>query len=177
MYVRAHTLADACSHTQPRTLLAVRQNRDAQVGAWSALVRAHKGALQAIESDVDRAAPISLGWYDVLLELRAAPVRQLRMQDLASRVVLSRTRVSRLVDEMVRAGLIEKQPDLADGRASLAILTGSGEAALRRTAPRYVNAIEAHFGSLLTREELRVLTDALNRIAEHHHEGHRTPSG
>ncbi len=90
---------------------------------------------------------IPLSWYDVLLELNAAPGRSLRMQDLGERVVLSRSRVSRLVDDLERQGLVERRPDPADGRATLASLSAAGRppsagpapstsAASRSTSPR-----------------------------------------
>ena len=60
---------------------------------------------------------------DVLLELNATPGRRLRMSELGQRAVLSRTRVSRVVDELAAAGLAERQPDEADGRSSFAALT------------------------------------------------------
>jgi DNA-binding MarR family transcriptional regulator len=63
----------------------------------------------------------------------AAPQRRLRIQELAARVVLTRTRVSRLVD----AGLVERQPDPDDGRAGFAVLTPAGRDALRAAAPAY----------------------------------------
>jgi Transcriptional regulators len=64
---------------------------------------------------------VPLSWYDVLLELNAAPDRRLRMSELGQRTVLSRTRVSRVVDELATAGLAERQPDQADGRSSFAV--------------------------------------------------------
>ena len=93
------------------------ENRD-PVAAWQAVLRAQNRALRAIEQDLHDQGLIPLSWYDVLLELNAAPGRQLRMQDLAARVVLSRTRVSRLVSELERVGYIERVPDPDDVRAA-----------------------------------------------------------
>lgn len=69
---------------------------------------------------------MSLSWYDVLLELNAAPGRQLRMQDLAARAVVSRPRVSRIVAELESAGYLERCADPTDRRASLATITPAG---------------------------------------------------
>ena len=141
---------------------------DPGVAAWSALLRAHHGAVRAIETDLAREGSLPLGWYDVLLELKAAPSRRLRMRELADRVVLSRTRVSRIVDELVDAAFVERRPDPDDGRASLAVLTDRGATAQREAAPRYLAAIEHRFSSLLHPDEVEVLTAALGRVAEHH---------
>ena len=122
-----------------------------------------------IEADLARVRTIPLTWYDVLLELNAAPQRRLRMRALADRVVLSRTRVSRLVDELVGEGLVERQPDPSDGRSAFAVITPRGRDALRRTAPHYLASIERHFTSLLTDAERRMIADALKRVANHEH--------
>ena len=138
------------------------------VVAWRSLLLAHSGAVRAIEADLAAAATIPLSWYDVLLELNAAPGRRLRMQDLAARVLLSRTRVSRLVDEIVQAGLIERIADPDDGRATFAVLTTKGRGELRKTAPRYLDGIERHFTSLFTAKEQAQLTSLLQRVADRH---------
>jgi DNA-binding MarR family transcriptional regulator len=144
---------------------------DPGVAAWSALLRAHHGAVRAIEADLAREGALPLGWYDVLLELHAAPSRRLRMRELADRVVLSRTRVSRIVDELVDEGYVERRPDPDDGRASLAVLTDEGAAARKRAAPRYLAAIEHRFASVLRPDELEVVTTALQRVAERYEGG------
>lgn len=141
---------------------------DAGVAAWRALLLAHSGALRAIEADVRDAGDIPLTWYDVLLELNSAPDRRLRMRELSDRVVLSRTRISRLVDAMAAAGLVTKQPDDVDARATWATLTADGRKALRDTAPVYLAAIEQHFASHLTDTQLRQVTSALSRVADAH---------
>jgi DNA-binding MarR family transcriptional regulator len=138
------------------------------VEAWRALLLAHSGALRAIEDDLAGARMIPLSWYDVLLELNAAPDRRLRMSELGEKVVLSRTRVSRVVDELERAGLVERQPDPDDGRASFAVLTADGRKELRRSAPRYLEGIDRHFSSLLDEEEREVVARALRKVADHH---------
>jgi DNA-binding MarR family transcriptional regulator len=141
---------------------------DDRVAAWRALLLAHSAVVRAIETDLARERLIPLGWYDVLLELNAAPERQLRMSDLADRVVLSRTRVSRVVDELERLGLVQRTPDDLDRRASLAVLTQQGRDELRRTAPRYLDGIERHFTSLLSDRQRKVVAEALTTVAEHH---------
>ena len=141
-----------------------------RVAAWRALLLAHSGALRAIEAELATTATITLSWYDVLLELNAAPDRRLRMQALAAKVLLSRTRVSRLVDELERAGLVARLPDPDDGRSTLATITAAGRRELRRTAPHYLAGIERHFSSLFTAPERAELTALLSRVADRHAE-------
>ncbi len=142
--------------------------RDDPVAAWRALLLAQNAALRAIEADLAQAGLIPLTWYDVLLELNATPTRRLRMQELADRVVLSRSRVSRVVDELVERGHVERLPDPSDGRAHFAALTPAGRSAFRRTAPAYLAGIERHFTRHLGEEDRNVIARALQRVVDAH---------
>ena len=86
------------------------------------------------------------------------------MSDLGDRVVLSRTRVSRLVDELVDAGLVRRQANTDDRRSAYAMITPQGRSALRAAAPVYLAGIDRHFGEALTTEELTVIKGALERV-------------
>jgi DNA-binding MarR family transcriptional regulator len=136
---------------------------DPDVQAWRSLLIAHSRLVPAVAADLRAAGQVSLSWYDVLLELNAAPGRRLRMSELGEQVVLSRTRVSRIVDELVAAGLAERQPDDADGRSSFAVLTPAGRNALRRAWPLYRNGIRRHFGAHLTPAQCRQLARLLEQ--------------
>ena len=148
------------------------EDRD-PVAAWQAVLRAQNRALRAIEQDLHDQGLIPLSWYDVLLELNAAPSRQLRMQDLAARVVLSRTRVSRLVSELERVGYIERVPDPDDGRATLARITPEGRAARRQAAPAYLAGIEKHFSRHLTAAQQDAVAKGLQREVDAHEDDPR----
>ncbi len=135
---------------------------DDRFAAWAALLRAHAALVPRIAREVEEATGLPLSWYDVLLELDGGA---LRMQELGERVVLSRSRVSRVVDEMVDAGLVEKRPDPEDGRATLAVPTPAGRRARRRAAPAYLAAIERHFAAHLGPDEAAVIAAGLRRAA------------
>jgi DNA-binding MarR family transcriptional regulator len=139
-----------------------------EVGAWRALLLAQNAVLRAIEADLQRAGMVPLTWYDVLLELNAAEGRRLRMQELAARTVLSRTRVSRLVDEMAAARLVRREPDPDDGRAAFAVLTPAGRQALRRAAPCYLAGIRRYFTDHLDDDEVGWVASALGKVVEAH---------
>lgn len=139
-----------------------------RVAAWRGVLLAQDRVIRAIERDLADAGQIPLSWYDVLLELNAAPGRCLRMQDLSRRVVLSRSRVSRLVDDLEHEGLVERSPDPADGRATLACLTSRGRDALRRAAPVYLRGIDNYFTAHLDEGELATIASALQRVIDAH---------
>ena len=140
---------------------------DDPVRAWRAVLLAQSRALRAIERDLEQAGAISLQWYDVLLELNAVP-DGLRMQDLALRTVVSRTRVSRIVSELEERGLVDRAIDPSDGRASVVTITGAGRQELRRAAPVYLAGIDAHFNRYLTGSDRNAVASALQRVVDAH---------
>ena len=134
------------------------------VAAWGALLKVHATVAPLIDAQLRHGAGMPLSWYDVLLELNAAPDRQLTMSEVAARATLSRTRISRVVDELVRAGPAAREPNPDDGRSAFAALTPAGRAALRKAAPTYVAAVQREFADHLTAREAEVLAGALRKV-------------
>lgn len=134
--------------------------------AWGALLQVHAAVVPVLDAALQSAAGMPLRHYDVLLELAAAPDRRLRMSDLADRVVLSRTRVSRLVDEMASGGLVVREQNAQDGRSAYAALTDLGLRRYRQAAPTYLAGIEQHFSQRLSDRELTTLATALQRVLQ-----------
>jgi len=137
------------------------------LAAWRAVLLAQNRALRAIEADLDAAAAIPLGWYDVLLELYSEP-DGLRMQELGLRAVLSRTRVSRIVAELEEEGLVRRVPDPDDGRATRATITSAGRTAFTAAAPLYRAGIEQHFSRHLTPTQQRAIAAGLQKVIDAH---------
>jgi DNA-binding MarR family transcriptional regulator len=147
--------------------MSTAKRSDESIAAWRAMLIAHSRALRAIEDDLSTQGVIPLTWYDVLLELRAVD-GPLRMQDLSERVVLSRTRVSRLVKELEDQGLVRRAADEHDGRSTLVAITKPGVKALRAAAPLYMAGIEEHFTRHLTVTQQRSIAVGLTRVADAH---------
>jgi len=140
---------------------------DERTAAWAALLRVHAALVPALDQELQGAHRLPLTWYDVLLELNAAPEKRLTMSQLGAVAVISRSRVSRVVDELVRAGLVERQPNPDDGRSAFAKITTAGRARLRSAAPTYLAGIERHFTRHLSEDEATVVTAALRRVLAH----------
>ena len=134
--------------------------------AWGALLQVHALLVPLLDRTLRDAVRLPLTWYDVLLELSAAEGQRLTMSDLAGRVVLSRTRVSRVVDELVDAGLIRREANPDDARSAFAVLTPEGRTRFRQAAPIYLSGIEQHFAQALSDAELRAVVRALGRVRE-----------
>ncbi len=133
------------------------------VSAWAALLRTHAAVLPKLERAL-LPTGLPLTWYDVLLVVNAAPERRLRMTELGQQAVVSRERVSRVVTELQRAGLVVREANPDDKRSSFTVITPEGRKRLRTSAPIYLKAIEEHFLSRLSDEESRVIAQALGRV-------------
>lgn len=143
---------------------APRARVDEATATWAAFLRAHAAVVRRLEADLATTQGLALAWYDVLLELEHAPERRLRMQELGERAVLSRSRVSRIVDELEVAGFVRREPDPADRRGTSAVLTTAGRNRLRRAAPAYLRGIDVHLGQRLTGAELTTLRRACEKL-------------
>ncbi|WP_432992987.1 MarR family winged helix-turn-helix transcriptional regulator [Dactylosporangium sp. CA-233914] len=132
--------------------------------AWAALLRVHAALTPLLDQELQATHGLPLTWYDVLLELNAAPGRRLTMSALGAAAVVSRSRVSRVVDELTRAGLVERCANPDDKRSAFARLTPAGRARLKAAAPTYVAGIERHFTGQMTRTEAQAVASALQKV-------------
>lgn len=146
--------------------MAKLQRDELGLATWSMFLRAHAAVVARLERELLDERRLPLAWYDVLLELNAAPDRRLRMQQLGNQVVLSRSRVSRIVDDTSAAGLTTREPDPDDRRGSYAVLTDAGRIALHSAAPVYLRGINEHFTGHLNDEQLRAVHDAFAIVLE-----------
>jgi DNA-binding MarR family transcriptional regulator len=131
---------------------------------WGALLKVHAALVPRLDRELQETHGLPLTWYDVLLELETAPQRRLTMGQLGAVAAVSRTRVSRVVDELVRAGLVVRESNPDDGRSAFAALTPAGRAAFRKAAPTYVAAVRREFADHLTAREAQVLAGALHKV-------------
>ena len=134
--------------------------------AWESLLRVHAQVLGVLEADLQHMSQMPLRWYDVLLELNRAPGKRLRMTELGERVVLSRSRISRVVEELESEGLVGRQQDPLDRRSWFACLTREGTSRFRRSAPHYLRGIQEQFGKHLREQEAAAIRNGLGRVLE-----------
>jgi DNA-binding MarR family transcriptional regulator len=133
--------------------------------AWAVLLRAHATLLERMESALAQAGLPPLAWYDVLWELEKADGR-LRMIELARRVVLSKSNLSRLADRLEAAKLVQRQDAPDDGRGYELVLSRAGRAMRRKMWPVYETQIQQLFASHLSIDEARVIGEALARAVK-----------
>ena len=141
---------------------------DVEVRAWQALLHAHHDVVRALDRELREGHGVTFAEYDVLLRLGRAPERALRMSDLAERVLLSPSGVTRLVDRLTARGLVERKADPGDARVALASLTTEGTRSLQRAARTHLRGIREHFTSLLSETQLRAVAAGLEEVAGPH---------
>ncbi|MFE7761756.1 MarR family winged helix-turn-helix transcriptional regulator [Streptomyces sp. NPDC057438] len=105
-------------------------------------------------------------WFEVLLRLGRTPGHRLRMTDLAEAVSFSSGGFTRLADRMAKEGLIRRDPDPADRRAALAVLTDKGAEALDRALAAHVRHLRSHVTGPLSAEDLRHLEHILRTLRD-----------
>ena len=136
----------------------------AELAAWRGFMRAHATLVRQLDCELEEAHGLPLVSYDVLARLEKAPERQMRMRELADAVRLSRSGLTRLVDRMVRDGLIKRSTGSADARGAFAVLTPKGERAVQAARPLHLDGVRRRFLDHFDDDELAVLTNAWERL-------------
>ncbi len=130
-----------------------RSKRVEETHLWGELLAVHKFVSRELADDLERAAGISLVWYDTLLVLAECEGGRMRLQDLEQGVLASQSGMTRLIDRMARAGHVTREKADDDGRGVYARITPEGMHAFRRAAPTFVNGVHKYFLSHLSEGE------------------------
>ncbi len=136
-----------------------------RLATWRAFLEAHARLTEVLAAELKEAHDLPLAWYDVLVQLSEAPEWQLRMLDLADRVLLSKSGLTRLVDRMERASLVERVACDDDRRGTFARLTPRGMATLKRCVPSHAASVAAQFGDRIRDDELDTVRRVMERLA------------
>jgi DNA-binding MarR family transcriptional regulator len=139
------------------------------VDAWGYVLRLQSQVVARIEEDLKRQGEISLTWYDVLLTLDNSPGKRLRMSEIAERIVLSRSALTRSVDKLEAEGYLKRERCRDDERGAYAVLAKKGERALARARPVYWAGIKRYFADSLTDSDITSLERILEKIVTHFH--------
>lgn len=137
----------------------------AETRAWRAFLSTHTKILPTLDAELAREMGLNLSQYEVLLWLNDAEGNCLRMSELAAKVVLSPSGLTRAVDQLERRGFVERRVSDSDRRAYLATLTELGKAQLRRASDTHIRGIREHFTSKLNEQQLDQLSSLLELVA------------
>jgi DNA-binding MarR family transcriptional regulator len=132
--------------------------------AWTALCRAHAGVTGRLQEALTEAGMPPLAWYEVLDRVADAPDERLKMGDLADSLVISRGGLTKLVDRLVKAGLLERAFCETDRRVSYAVLTSSGREVIAEMRPIVIEELRTAFTTSLSIRQAAALRDSLVKI-------------
>ena len=132
--------------------------------AWTRLLRGHAALRRSLSASLQAEHGLSINECEALLVLSRAENGHTRRVDLAERLQLTASGVTRLLAGLERAGLVEKATCSRDARVTYAVLTDAGRAKLEEASGPHQAAIEALFQERYTGEELETLTELLDRL-------------
>jgi DNA-binding MarR family transcriptional regulator len=136
----------------------------ARLEAWVAFLRAHAAITRELSSDLQREHGLTLNDYEVLLHLSRAEGSRLRRVDLAQRVLLTASGITRLLDGLERAGFVCKETCASDARVSYAKLTDEGREKLSVAGVTHLRGIDELFVARYSDEERATLFELLSRL-------------
>src|SRR5213596_4102610 len=134
--------------------------------AWRLYFESALALVDVLDAELERDAGIPLRWYDVLVHLEETP-EGLRMNELAERILYSKSGFTRVVDRMEEAGLVRRVRPENDRRSILVVLTDEGREAMERARRHHRHAIEEHFSRHLSDTDIKTLTHALEKLSGH----------
>jgi DNA-binding MarR family transcriptional regulator len=140
--------------------------RDPRLDTWRTFLYAHAQVRRQLERELQAEQSMGLAEYEVLLSLAYADERRMRMSDLADRLALSRSGVTRLVDRLETDRLVARVSCETDRRGSWAILTDAGLRRLRDASPTHLRGIGEHFLDRIPFGELESLRRTLSRVVD-----------
>ena len=154
-----HTAADAFE-----TAVLGDELTPSELGAWRGLLRVHSALAKALDAELAAEHDLPLSSYEVLITLQAAPGKRCRMAELADRVLLSRSGMTRLVDRLEREGLLERSTCTSDGRGCYAVLTEAGAELLARARPTHLHGVRERFLRHFSPEEQATMASWWERV-------------
>jgi DNA-binding MarR family transcriptional regulator len=135
-----------------------------ELAAWRGFLRTHARLLRHLDRQLTDEQGLPTSSYEVLLRLAEAPGGSMRMKDIADSLLLSRSGLSRVVDELERKGYVARQPCASDARGTEAVITRSGRGAFRKAQSSHLRNVRAEFLDKLSEEQLRRLGEVWTAV-------------
>jgi DNA-binding MarR family transcriptional regulator len=137
---------------------------DRELGAWRGFLRAHREVVAHLDEELQRDHDLPLSSYEVLLYLADSDDGRLRMGELADRLLLSRSGLTRLVDRLESRDLVSRERCKEDARGLFAHITPAGRELFEATRPDHLDGVRRHFLSRLSDEEMDELAAIWRRL-------------
>lgn len=144
--------------TEPRWL------DDEEMRAWRALLGASLTLQAILDDELAAEHGFGIAEYEVLVLLSEHPGRRMRMSELAARLHLSPSGLTRRLDNLAARGWVARERCPSDKRGTYAVLTDLGFAELERAAPTHVRGVRRHFVDLLSPDQLSAVANVLEQV-------------
>jgi len=139
-----------------------------ELSAWRGFLRTHTRLLRELDLELTQEQGLHSSSYEVLLRLAEAPGGTMRMKDLAESLLLSRSGLSRIVDELERQGHVKREPCKTDARGTEAVITRGGRSVFRRAQRSHLHSVREDFLDKLSDRQLQQLVEAWEAIGLAH---------
>jgi len=151
------------SQARPDRSAAATASDPAYAEAWQALRGSHQVLVDQIGRELSEAGLPELSWHDVLARLDASET-PLRPRDLLCHVGVTKSGLTRLLDRIESAGLLERRSCPSDRRGTFLAITDSGRETLAEMRPIRNRVFEQHFEAVLSRDDAARIADSLGRV-------------
>jgi DNA-binding MarR family transcriptional regulator len=135
-----------------------------EIVAFARLMRAYGVLRRELEAGVLQPRGLTINDFEALLHLFNAEDRRLRRVDLADRLMLSPSGVTRLLDGLQAAGLVANVHCESDARVTWAKLTDDGLETLECVGAEHSQALSSLFADVVDADELALLSELLGRL-------------
>jgi DNA-binding MarR family transcriptional regulator len=137
-----------------------------QLVVWRTFLEAAFALIDILDAELHEERGISLRWYDVLVHLDEAE-HGVPMNELASRILASKSGLTRVIDRMEEAGLVERRRHGEDRRVIEIVMTPDGQKALTDARTVHRRGINEHFARHLDKRDFEALSQALEKVRDH----------
>ncbi len=137
-----------------------------QLGTWRVFLECAFALIDILDAELQAEGEMTLRWYDVLVHLEEAQ-DGLRMNELASRILASKSGLTRVVDRMDEAGLARRERPPDDRRVIQVFVTPEGLRALHAARVVHRRGIQQHFVQHLDRRDIAALSRMLEKVRSH----------
>lgn len=134
--------------------------------AWRLYLESALALIDVLGTDMEHDSGLPVRWYDVLIHLEDAPAG-VRMNEIADRILYSKSGLTRVIDGMEQAGLVRRVRHEHDRRSIFVLLTEEGRETMERARLQHRNWIEQHFSRHLADDDITALVRALEKINAH----------
>jgi DNA-binding MarR family transcriptional regulator len=134
--------------------------------AWVGFMRSHAAITRALDADLIANVGIPMSAFEALFAVTSSDEGRLRMSEIAEESGLSPSRISRVVTELERRGLLRRTSCPEDSRVTYAVITDAGRELVAKVQELHFEGIERRFFSGLTERQIGELGELWPRVLE-----------